>query len=217
MLASKSRFPGFIILPARATRAAMFCHLWYLDMVLKVWECFCTTEKPPEPQPSPLNCKSPSDFSSSHQHLAFGNTCWLSPPGHFLPPMSCHLPVSPAKMLISILLLFFFSPLCEQRSPGLIWNKQFSVFPGALPHFEEIKHSRVFPGGPHPMPGLRKVEAQGGSPVFPFLTADLKAYLSSSLIAHSLAPPNAGRSGSCFSSGHKRLQKRNGKQGIWWL
>lgn len=129
MLASKSRFPGFIILPARATRAAMFCHLWCLDMVLKVWECFCTTEKPPEPQPSPLNCKSPSDFSSSHQHLGFGNTCWLSPPGHFLPPMSCHLPVSPAKMLINILL--FFLPCVNRGVQGLseINNSVFSQGP----------------------------------------------------------------------------------------
>lgn len=48
----------------------------------------------------------------------------------------------------------------EQRSTVLIWNKQFSVFfrveGRALPHFEEIKHSLVFPWGPHTMPALRK-------------------------------------------------------------
>ena len=45
----------------------------------------------------------------------------------------------------------------------------------------------LFPWGPHAMPGLRKVVEA----VFSFLTADLKAYLSSSLISNSLTTPNA--------------------------
>lgn len=124
--------------------------------------------------------------------------------------------MSSARRLI--VMLIFRGVEC---SKGPLWNKQFSVFLGALPDWGKLKHIVVFPWGLHTTRRLKKVEKEGSSNIFhclfPLLTAELKAYLCLVFDFPLSHYPRHQCSAELFPGGPRGLENRNGKQRTWNL
>lgn len=147
--------------------------------------CFFTTENLQNFNPFLLF---PSDFRSSHQHLAFWNTAGFHLQG--VSYFQCLLSVSSARLLTSILFL-----LGMNRGAQCSFEINNSVFfRGGGESLAPLWGDKTLPGVPlgtsHHTSAQKRWKQKGGA-VFPFLTADWKAYLPSSLISHSLTAPNA--------------------------
>lgn len=148
---------------------------------------FLYHRKSPELQPIPLI---PKWFQFISSTSCFLEHCWLPPPGRFLLPMPCLLPVSSARLLISILFL-----LGMNRGAQCSFEINNSVFfRGGGESLAPLWGDKTLPGVPlgtsHHTSAQKRWKQKGGA-VFPFLTADWKACLPSSLISHSLTAPNA--------------------------
>lgn len=104
--------------------------------------------------------------------------------------MPCFLPVSSARMLINILFLLGLNR--EAQGSSEINNSVF--FQGGGESLAPLRGNKTLTGVPlgtsHHARAQKRWKQKGGA-VFPFLTADWKAYLPSSLISHSLTALNA--------------------------